>query len=137
MKVAITTPPNIDEINKVLTVDLAKTIFTYGDCIFNPSNLPLTQDLIIHEMQHAKQQAQNETVAKLWWMRYLTDPWFRVTQEAEAYGAQYRYICTQVKDPNQQLKYRMELAGHLSSAMYGNAISKSEAMILIRKHAKI
>ena len=65
-------------------------IFTYGDTIHNPFNVALDAELIRHEETHMEQQEGHPDVAKVWWDRYIQDPQFRLDQEAEAYGAQYK-----------------------------------------------
>ena len=103
------------------------TVWTVGEVIYNPDSIRITEDLFIHESTHGEQQKHNETVAKIWWMRYLEDKDFRLSQEIEAYGNQYKFICRIVKDKNSRYKNLHQLAKFLSSGMYGNLISQSEA----------
>lgn len=95
----------------------------------------LTPDLIVHEETHGEQQDMHPDVAKIWWERYLHDPEFRVEQEAEAYGAQYRFICRQKKDRNARTRWLNTLANALSGPMYGNVCSYAEAIEKIRTYA--
>lgn len=138
MRTSIEKPPIWEEANAFFRLEELKlgTIFTYGDTIYNPFNVELTQDLIVHEEVHMAQQNNDPTVAKLWWQRYMADPAFRLQQEVEAYGAQYRFICWTVKDRNAQARQLFQLAGFLSGPMYGSVTSQREAMSAIRVASK-
>lgn len=135
MKISLEKPPCYEEANKFFKLEELNlgTIFTYGDTLYNPNNVQLTQDLIVHEMVHAEQQAHSDTGGKLWWQMYLADPDFRLKQEAEAYSAQYKFICKNVKDRNARTRVLYQLARQLSGKMYGEIVSHSEAMRLIKK----
>ena len=81
--------------NKVIEAGMKpqkeSTIFTYGNIIYVPNkDLELPDHLIIHEETHCKQQGSTPDA---WWERYITDPYFRIDQEIEAYANQYRFIC--------------------------------------------
>lgn len=133
MQIKIEPPPFYDEIIKILKPG-PTTVFTYADIIYNPANVPISDHLMEHEKTHSKQHQHNETIAKLWWERYLRDKEFRVEEEVEAYGAQYLYICQNViKDRNQRFKVLNDLANMLSGPMYGNIIGTFEAIRKIRK----
>src|SRR3954452_1929234 len=90
-------PPNIELIRKHFPIG-PHTIFTYGDCIYNPRNTELDQHIIRHEAVHCEQQAEYGAAA--WWDRYIADPAFRLEQELEAYRAQWQFIKTEVWDRN-------------------------------------
>lgn len=139
MKIAIAKPPCWDEANKLFQLDKLKkgTVFTYGDVIYNPDNLPMSDHLIAHEEEHGRQQQHDEHVASLWWKRVIADPAFRIDQEARAYGVQYAFICKRVKDRNKRVTYLLEMARMLAGEMYGNCVSQQEAMRLIRLHSKV
>src|SRR5258708_5588964 len=91
MKIKIAPPPNIEDIRKVFP-DLQKgTVFTYGDTIYAPdiySEAQIESHIHVHEDVHARQQQNPEE----WWAKYLSDPNFRLSQELEAYGEQFRYV---------------------------------------------
>ena len=130
MKISFDKPPIYDEANELFHLNTLKLtpVFTYGDTIYNPSRLDIKPDLAVHEEKHAEQQKHNATVAKLWWKRYLADPAFREEQEAEAYSAQYQYLCTLTKDRNKRFQYLHALAVQLAGEMYGNVITYSKAL---------
>lgn len=131
-------PPIYEEANKIFKLEESNqaAIFTYGDTLYNPFRIQLTTELIRHEETHMEQQEAHPDIAKTWWKRYIQDSQFRLEQEAEAYGAQYNLYCQQHKDKNSRFRYLFEIAGHLSSPMYGSIITRSEAQKLIKDAAE-
>lgn len=117
-------PPNIEDIKKVFPIS-KNVIFTYGDKIYNPGGNDIDIALMAHEQTHSIQQDND---VKGWWKKYLEDKEFRLSQELQAYQVQYRYYCKEVKDRNQRYRFLNRLAGDLSSEIYGNIISRSEAI---------
>jgi hypothetical protein len=135
MKISFSNPPNYDDIVK--TFDIPKdrpTFFTYGDTCYNPSKVGIPKDLIVHETVHMEQQGANDQTAKKWWAKYLKDPEFRLSQEAEAYAKQYHFICKTLKDRNSRSILLWEIATILSGPLYGKAIDKTSAVALLRKY---
>lgn len=132
MKIINDYPPIWKEASEKFDLTGKKPIFAYGDCIYNPFNVQINQDLIEHEMVHMKQQGGTQIGAKLWWIRYLGDTEFMLSQEVEAYHVQYVFMKKFTKDRNQQFKYLHACAQQLSSKMYGNSISLQEAMNRIK-----
>lgn len=137
MRVLNEKPPNWEEINKLFQLPEGQsTFFSWGDCCYNPSGTPMTAELIRHEETHLEQQGHSRVAAKIWWDRFLLDPEWRVEQEAEAYGEQYKFYCTQNKDKNWRFKYLHGIATHLASPMYGSVIKHSQAMKKIKEYAQ-
>ncbi len=134
MKISISKPPCWDEANKLFRLEELNmgTIFCYGSTIYNPFNIEISDDLIVHEETHSKQQGGNDTGAKLWWRAFIDDVGFRLEQEVEAYHAQYKFLCRKKKDRNAQARMLNTLAGQLSSPMYGGIITHTAAMTAIR-----
>ncbi len=137
MKILIEHPP-IHILNMILDAGMkptTTTVYTYGDTIYNPGNINIEENLIEHEFIHSIQQG---TKPDVWWQRYVTDPYFRIEQESEAYGHQYNFLCKQFKDRNKRNKILLDLANFLSSPIYGSIISKFDArrMILIKSSTK-
>lgn len=122
-------PPNIDEIKKTFKVS-DNTIYTYGNKIYNPKDNDIDLALMAHEQTHSIQQ--EELGVKDWWSKYLVDKEFRLKQEVQAYQVQYRYYCKDVKDRNRRYRFLDRIASDLSSEIYGNIISKSEALKIIK-----
>ena len=135
MRIINEKPPIYEDALKAFNFNPDTTVFTYGDNLYNPAGLTIHTDLLIHEMVHMEQQKHDDTVAKIWWQRYIQDTAFRLDQELEAYGEQYRYICGQVKDKNKRYRILRILAGFLSGPMYGNIISMRDAELQITRFA--
>lgn len=138
MKISFEKPPIWKEANEMFELEKLgfEPVFTYGDTIYNPYKINISKDLVIHESTHMEQQKHNDTVAKLWWQRYLVDPEFRVGQEAEAYGRQYAFLKTIIKDRNKQAKMLWQLANFLAGNMYGRAILHGQAMKKIKAYSE-
>lgn len=110
-------------------INVERTFWTYGDTIYNPGGIDIRDDIMAHEEQHEKQQA--EIGKDEWWKKYLTEPRFRLEQEAEAYGVQYKYYCRRVKDRNQQDRFLRSIASQLSGPLYQLALSHQQACLMI------
>ena len=121
-------------LDKFRVNDVEHTVWTYGDTIFAPGDDRMLPDHILaHESQHEAQQAAYEGGKDAWWREFLANPRFRLEQEAEAYGAQYRFYCERVKDRNRRALFLMQIAGQLSGPLYQIAVTPSQArgMILV------
>ncbi len=138
MKVTTEKPPCFEAADKLFKLEELKiaAVFTYGSTIYNPSNVPLTPELIRHEETHMQQQEGSDDVAATWWKRFIQDVDFRIEQEAEAYAAQYTLYCQQVKDRNKRALYLKEIGTMLASPMYGNVIGWLDATQKIRHYAE-
>lgn len=134
MEVSPTFPPMYAEIAKRFPVT-ARTVFAWGDTIYNPGGIEIPEDLMAHEEVHSRQQKEMGG-PKVWWDLYLTDTSFVVRQEAQAYGRQFSVICARVRDRNVRFKRLRELAQHFSGPLYGNAIDFDEAMKLIKQYSQ-
>ena len=135
MKVLKERPPIWDSVCAAFNIFPKNVLFTYGDTIYNPDDVSIPDHVMVHEQVHEKQQQKDDMTPELWWGKFLRDEAFRLDQESEAYGVQYKYICKHVKDRNQQHRYLMDLARILSGPLYGSAISHMDAMQLIKKRA--
>ena len=134
MKIINEYPPIYDAILSAGMHPNPSTIYAYGDAIYAPHVDPVPPDLIAHESAHCRQQGNDPDG---WWSRYLDDPYFRIDQEAEAYAAQYDYVCQHmVKDRNARARFLQRLAGSLSSPIYGSVITQSSALEAIRNFIK-
>lgn len=131
MQIKKENPPNLQQIYDAgMNPDLARTIFTYGDTIYNPGDCAISADLEVHEEIHCKQQGDNP---KDWWVYYIEDPEFRLKQELEAYAAQYMYICKTAGSRNIRRSFLFAIAKDLAGPTYGNIITPFEANKQIRK----
>lgn len=137
MKISITKPPIYDSACAAFKIKPVNVLFTFGDTLYNPDNVPLSEHLMVHEEVHEKQQTEDGMTPELWWGKFLRDPAFRLDQEARAYGAQYAFICKTVKDRNQRYKILWDLAGILSGPLYANCTSRQGAVKLIQGFAGV
>ena len=139
MKIIKEYPPIIGDIKQLLDISRSDIIFTYcgkeGDTIYNPSGIEIPDHVMIHERVHCEQQRHSEEGAKEWWEKWLKDPEFRISQEVEAYGKQYKYICTIVRDKNARERNLNTMAEMLTWPMYGSLIDLTEAKRRIRKES--
>lgn len=115
--------PLLQEYSKVFNIN-EKTIFAYDDIIF--SNNPLSPDLLVHEERHLAQQKRYGL--DTWVKNFLEDPRYRLEMELDAYKKQLESI----KDRNFRDAIRRESAKNLSSSLYGEIISYSEAFTLLK-----
>ena len=97
-------------------------VITYGDVVY--CKYPLSQDLIIHESVHVKQQT--DMGVEEWWDKYLIDKEFRLSQEVPAYKEQIKFIVANVKDRNWRFKACHKIWQDMER-MYGNMVSYADA----------
>ena len=128
MQIVQEQPPFVDQLGKVFRLPEG-AIFTFGDVIYNPSGNPIDQPLLMHEGTHSLRQGNDPSG---WWQKYIKDDKFRLGEELLAYRVQYGEAKKYIKDRNALAKYLFRLAGDLSSAMYGNVVTRSEALKLIK-----
>ena len=131
MKISNDYPPLFDRIDAYFKIkeNRYEPFFCYGDTIYNPFNKKITDDVVVHESVHSVQQGADPAA---WWNRYLSDGEFRLSQEVEAYKAQYKYIVANVPDRNHVAKTLFIMSLHLGGKMYGNIVAVSKAAALIK-----
>ena len=134
MKIVQGLPPNYEVISKTFHFSsLPATfnpVFSYGDTLYNPTGLPISQDLMVHEETHERQQ---KIGVEQWWAMYLENKAFRLTQEVEAYGEQYKFLKT-VLNRKGRFAELERLSDDLSSKLYGSIINKRDAKELIENY---
>ena len=132
-KISKDRPPNWDELEKVFKADWERTAVAYHDTIHvkYPDKLP--PDILVHEQVHLKQQGGTIEKTKEWWKKYIENDKHRYSQELEAYRKQYQYIREVKKDRNQIAREAHLIATKLSSSLYGNIVTYSEALKEIKK----
>lgn len=135
MKIVIGKPPVWNNVCNAFQINPGITLFTYGDAIYNPGGAQITDDLMIHEQVHGKQQKHNDDEAALWWGKYLRDPEFRLSQELEAYAEQYKFLCRKIQNKQQRFEIVKRMATILSGPLYGNCISFGSAVLKISEKA--
>ena len=131
MKILIEKPPMLDMIlQHGMNPVIDKTCFTYGDVLYNPGNLSVPADMMAHEETHRLQQGENPDG---WWSRYLSDQWFRIDQECEAFAVQYVYFGQHVShDRNVRARFLFRLSLMLASPTYGSVITSTAAQRMIQ-----
>ena len=108
-----------------------KNVFVWGKDIY--TKYKLDQPLFVHEYTHCEQQQLSKWYGIIWLIRYIKSPKFRLSQELEAYQNQYKYYCFRDKDKNYRAKFLNKLASDLSSPLYNNLISFSQALEAIKR----
>ena len=131
MQVVNNWPPNIAKI-KTFAEIFPGVVFTYGNIIYNPFNVEIQSDLMVHEQVHMNQQGE---FPEEWWNRYCRDIDFRLRQEVEAYGEQYLFIKKHVGTKRMK-SVLFKMADALSSALYGKIIDFQKAEQLIRTYRR-
>lgn len=86
----------------------------------------LTEDLLVHELVHLRQQEQ--IGLKEWVYDFLYDPEKRLEYEVEAYREQLKSI----KDRNHRTRAYFTAARQLSSPLYGSIISYADALKILK-----
>ena len=127
-------PPNWEDIIKhfpIVAEAKDRVVFTYAPYIYVPGGQRLNPDVYVHETIHLKQQGDNPVD---WWITYLNDPEFRLSQELEAYGAQLAMFNDSGNRVFEYMKDR--LAQDLSSEFYRHIIPFGEAASKIRRIAR-
>jgi hypothetical protein len=132
MKIINENPPNIEAIQTKFKLHKG-VIFTYGDIIYNPDKGEIDEFILCHEQKHCEQQGDKPNE---WWNKYLIDPEFRIKQETEAYGEQYKFIKDKIKEKKIVNIMLERLAGTLCGEIYGNVLTFNEAKCKIRNYAK-
>ena len=128
MKIVKGYPPNFKEIKKKFNLPKG-VVFTFGDILYSPDTISIPEDLMVHENVHSIQQGDDP--AK-WWKEYFKDSQFRLDQEIKAYQNQYYIFKLNYKDRNEQARFLHKIASDLSGPIYGNIVSHSDAVQLIR-----
>ncbi len=116
--------PLMEEYKKYFAIT-PHTIFAHDHKIYTDDIPP--EHLLIHEMTHHIQQDHYGLDA--WVTRYLNDKEFRLAMEIEAYVQQLKSI----KDRNKRAWQLMLSAKDLSSDLYGNIISKEDAVKTLKE----
>ncbi len=129
-KISVEFPPNYMQIVAAVGKPPDTAIYTYGDTIYDPSNMELDDYVVAHEIEHIVQQ--KEIGAAEWWEHWIERVEFRVWQELEGYRAQFRSYAKVHKDRNLQAWYARGLASDASGPMYGHMIGFQEAYQRIR-----
>lgn len=137
MKVVVGLPPIFEEIARVLPGALRYgVLFSWGDTIFNPDNVPISQALMAHEEVHGRQHAAIGG-PEIWWSRYMMEPRFRLEQEEPAHIVELGVI-TQGWRTNRHHRqgWLNIIARRLSGPLYNKLIPMHKAESLLRHAMK-
>lgn len=134
-EIIVSYPPNIEEIKAVFpaVTSTSGIIFAWGNTIYNPNNVPLSEALCAHEYIHGSRQTSDENAIIKWWRTYLEDPEFRINEEILGHKAELSVELTNILDRNQRNKIVNLIAQRLSGPVYGNVITLKRARELLGK----
>lgn len=134
LRVAIERPPNFAEIARVFVgVERVRgVLFCYGDTVFDPDGVGLTDALLAHEQVHSDRQGSTPDE---WWARYLTDTAFRLGEEVPAHQAEYRVIYSAERERSQRRQHLKSIAQRLSGPLYSHMLTFDKARKLISEAA--
>lgn len=126
-------PPNYDKIKAVFPdLEASLPLFCYNGSIYNPFKVKVYPDLHVHERVHVLQQGDN---TEGWYDKYLSDLQFRLDQEIEAYGVQYKFLSGTL--PSKILKQALHgISTSLAGPLYGNLLTYNQAESKVRHFAK-
>jgi hypothetical protein len=118
LKIEVAKPPLFDEIVKVFPKATEYgVIFAWGDTIFNPSGIGISNPLRCHEEIHGERQRIKGV--ENWWQDYLTNQNFRYAEEVLSHIAEYRAQLPRCYgDRNRVAQLRMATARRLIAPLY-------------------
>lgn len=122
-------PPIFPEIKAVFPHAGSKTLFAWGDVLYNPGGWTVPPELMAHEEVHGARQRR--LGVERWWKQYLDDPEFRLMEELLAHQAEYWYLC-QNGNRAQRRAALTRTAKRLAAELYGKMVSVSEAKRLLK-----
>ena len=126
MQIVVAKPPNWDALNAVFHVEQRRgVIFAFGELIYNPDNVRISQPLMRHEAVHGVRQRRVGVDA--WWTRYIEEADYRLAEELPSHMAEYEQFCMDQSDRNARSRYLFECAGRLAGPLYGGLLTRSQA----------
>lgn len=106
-------------------------IFTWGDTIYNPSGITVSNELKAHEGVHFSRQTNHTPAIEGWWRRYIADVEFRLAEELPAHRAEYQAFRNRVRCFRSRISFVTALSARLASPLYGSLITPAKARSLI------
>jgi len=126
-------PPNFKDIIKIFpAAENPDCIFAYGHTIYIPNGKKLPIQLLKHEFVHCQRQGTAEDGIIEWWDKYLKDLDFRYVEEKIAHIAEYQKACEISINRQQKRQHMSVIAKRLSSSLYGNMVTYSEARRVLK-----
>lgn len=107
-------------------------IWTVGPRLYNPDNIYIDPPLRAHEEVHSRRQIASGDVEG-WWRDYLADKEFRFCEELLAHQEEWRVVRDTVPRRQQRRQALGYITTRLSSSLYGNLVTKTEAKRLITR----
>ena len=98
-------------------------LYTYGEDVYNPDGVEVTDWLAAHEFTHIMQQRKIGGPDK-WWQKYIEDEEFRYVEELLAHRAELSMLLHATKDRNTRAKLVMRTAARLVAPLYGYSNKK-------------
>ena len=131
MNIIVASPPIYDRIAEQFPAIRGQKgiVYAFGEVIFNPDGVAIPPQILAHEAVHCERQKERGAAA--WWESYLADQGFRFEEELAAHRAEYRHVCTTVKDGNKRNQELFRIAGRLASPMYGSMVGAGKARSMI------
>ena len=106
-------------------------LYCWGDKLYNPRGGMIPPELMVHEQVHSDQQLRPDTISvERWWLAYIDNPQFRLSEEIPAHRAEYTCLKGITRDRNALHQGLHRIALRLSSPLYGSMIDYEHA-----KHA--
>ena len=127
MRVLISEPPMMEEIDRRFDVRGKPVVFAWGDIIYNPRGSFLGSALMAHEGLHGSRQGRGDAQIRRWWERYIEDDAFRLAEEIPAHRAEYHALCQSTHDRNWRARYLQQIAAKLAAPLYGCLLTEPEA----------
>lgn len=118
-------PPNIDAIDARFHVrDKANILYCYGDAIYNPTGVKISDHIYAHETVHSFRQG---TDPDTWWGNYIQNHKFRLAEEIVAHRIEWGQFCKDNTDRNEQARYLHFMCQRLAGSLYDNLLTVKEA----------
>jgi hypothetical protein len=128
--IVIDVPPLWDEIDAAFKVAGKSVVFSWGDKIFNPQDVDIPPEIIVHEAVHGERQL-SDIVG--WWHRYIDEQQFRFDEELLAHQAEYNFLAEQSYNRHMRRTALKHVAQKLASPLYGKMVNKERARAMLRR----
>lgn len=131
VEIVVGKPPVFDVCQEKFGIKYESTYFAYDGKIYTSNADNITEDIVVHEKVHHRQQEEAGGTEK-WWNKYLADDKFRLSQELEAYKTQYSFLKGKL-NREELAKYVYFWSLNLAGKAYGGIIGVNEAIKQITK----
>ncbi len=123
MRIVNGKPPIFDEVDRAFHIAGQPIVFAWGDVIYNPEGVTVSDHLIAHEAVHGKRQGRDILG---WWHRYIDDPEFRLQEEILAHIEEYSYLINGANRASRRRALK-RVSTRLGSKLYGGLITSKQA----------